>query len=47
MRFEIYINKVLFYETSDCDDAFAFFRDWLGRGHDVRIQFIRTRPLAA
>ena len=47
MRFEVYINGVLFYETHDGIDAFAYFRDWTGRGFDVRISFVRLHSCVA
>jgi len=42
MKYELYINQVLFSVTESCNQAFAWFKEWTGQGYDVRLKFVRT-----
>lgn len=45
MRYKLYINGVLFHDTSNNGEAFALFGDWTEQGHNVRLKFVRLQPL--
>ena len=40
MRYELYVNQVLFSVTSSSSEAFAAFKDWMGRGFNVSLRFV-------
>jgi hypothetical protein len=46
MRYKLYINGVLFHDTSNNGEAFALFSDWTAQGHNVRLKFVRLQPLS-
>jgi len=42
MRYELYVNQILWSVTHSSRDAFAAFSEWIGRGYSVNLRFVRT-----
>jgi len=42
MIHQLYINGSLYETYTNINDVIVAFRDWVGRGFDVRIAFNRT-----
>jgi len=40
-RYELYRGTILFHTTSCVTEAFRLFNKWTGRGHNVRMKFVR------
>jgi hypothetical protein len=41
ITYMLYIHKTLYLSTTDCSKAFKVFRRFTGRGHDVKMTFVR------
>ena len=46
MIHQLYINGSLFETYTNINDVIVAFRDWMGRGFDVRIAFNRALSLS-
>ena len=47
IRYELYVNKILYMATESTDQAFEAFRRWSGRGNNVKMKFVRLQKAAA
>jgi len=47
ITYKLYIHGTLYLATESSDEAFRVFRRFTGRGHDVKMAFVRSTTRVA
>ncbi len=47
IRYELYMYNILYLATTSSDKAFTVFRRFTGKGHDMKMKFVRVDKRSA